>query len=206
MLHIETIDNETLDLLKRIQSNPYFSQTRLVGGTALALQIGHRKSIDLNLFGKIEINPIELQQELQAYGTLSLRNDSARIHQFLLRGIQVDVVQYDYPWLQDPVCHGGITLASIPDIAAMKLAAVTNRGTKKDFVDIAFLLKRFDLPQMLAFYQTKFPDGSAFLVLKSLAFFDDAEDDPMPNMLISTTWESICQTVRTAVRNYQDHT
>jgi hypothetical protein len=81
----------------------------------------------------------------------------------------------------------------------MKLSAITNRGTKKDFVDLAFLLKHFALQDMLDFYAQKFSDGSAFTVLKSLVFFDDAEDDPMPNMLKPFDWTEAKRRITDAV-------
>jgi len=82
-------------------------------------------------------------------------------------------------------------MASTKEIGAMKLSAITNRGTKKDFVDIFFLLKHFQLKQLLAYYKEKYPVGSEFLVLKSLTYFDDAEDEEMPEMLTRVTWEEI---------------
>ena len=200
MLHTETVDANTLDLLKQIQSNPHFRETRLVGGTALALQIGHRKSIDLDIFGNIKLEPLELTQELQTYGTISMRSSSQRIHRLVLRGVQLDIIQYDYPWLDVPVVADGVRLASVRDIAAMKLAAITNRGTKKDFVDLAFLLDRLDLPQMLDLYKQKFKDGESFMVLKSLAFFGDAEEDPMPFMLLPIDWNLAKQRIIESVR------
>lgn len=76
-----------------------------------------------------------------------------------------------------------ICLASIQDIAAMKLSAITSRGAKKDYIDLFFLLDSYTLPQLFDFYKVKFPDGSDFLVVKSLTYFNDAEIEPMPKML-----------------------
>ena len=84
-----------------------------------------------------------------------------------------------------------IRLAQLEDIAAMKLSAVTGRGTKKDFVDISFLLQHFSLNQMVEFYSRKYYDGSEFLVLKSLTYFADADQDPDPVMLRKMEWEDI---------------
>jgi len=199
MLHFETVDPEILELLKQIQCHPAFDQTRLVGGTALALQIGHRKSVDLDFFGQINVQPVALRQILESYGNVSLRSAGFRIQQFMVCGVQVDFVDYSYPWLEEPVCTGGIRLASLSDIAAMKLSAITNRGTKKDFIDLAFLLNHFTLGDMLGFYTRKFSDGAVFPVLKSLVFFDDAEDDPMPNMLHPFDWVAAKQRIVVAV-------
>jgi len=199
MLHLETIDINTLELLRQIQSHAAFSGTRLVGGTALALQMGHRKSIDLDFFGHLEIPPLELRQTLEAYGEVSLRNASGRIQRYMVGGVQVDFVDYAYPWLDQAVSLDGLRLASCSDIAAMKLSAITNRGTKKDFIDLAFLLERFSLREMLEFHNRKFADGASFPVLKSLVFFDDAEEDPLPNMLAAFDWPTAKQRISDAV-------
>ena len=119
MLYLETIEPKTLDLLKNIQKNKIISETRLVGGTALALQIGHRKSIDLDIFGSMDIEEIDLLQELSVYGPVSTRNIGKRIQQFMVNNVQMDFVEYLYPWLDEPVVFGGVRLASCRDIAAM---------------------------------------------------------------------------------------
>ena len=199
MLYFNTIESKTLDLLKQIQNNKQFSGTRLVGGTALALQIGHRKSIDLDFFGHIDLEPLELNQELKEFGSVITRSSGRRIQRYMVCNIQVDFVEYDYPWLDKPITAEGLKLASCRDIAAMKLSAITNRGTRKDFVDIALLLKMFSLSDMLSFYKKKFSDGELFSVLKSLVYFNDAEDAPMPNMLIPFDWKTAKQTISTAV-------
>ncbi len=199
MLHYETISPDALELLRQVQSNPHFAESRLVGGTALALQIGHRKSIDLDFFGPTELTPIEITQELAAYGPVSTRNSGSRIQRFLVRNVQLDFVDYDYPWLDEPVAADELRLASRRDIAAMKLSAITNRGTRKDFVDLAFLLNDFTLQEMMDFYAEKFRDGSCFTVLKSLVFFDDAEDDPMPNMAKPFDWPAARKRIADAV-------
>lgn len=138
MLHYETIHPDTLELLKKIQSLEMFKEARLVGGTALALQLGHRKSIDLDFFGNVDAS-----------------------------------------------------LAGIKDIAAMKLSAITNRGTRKDFVDFYFLLKLFSFDELINLYVQKYSDAQLFTTLKSLTYFDDAEQDPMPLMLSSLNWEDV---------------
>ena len=199
MLHTETVDADTLELLKKLQRNESLTDTRLVGGTALALHIGHRKSIDLDFFGILDMEPMEYRQELEAVGEVSLRSESRRIQRYMVSGVQVDLVDYPYPWLDKPVMEDGLRLATCRDIAAMKLSAITNRGTKKDFIDLAFLLDQFSLDEMLCFYTEKFSEGDTFLVLKSLVFFDDADDDPMPQMRVDFDWVATKQRIRTIV-------
>jgi predicted nucleotidyltransferase component of viral defense system len=89
----------------------------------------------------------------------------------------------------------------VKDIAAMKLAAITNRGTKKDFVDVYFLLQHFSLNQMLKMYMQKYTDGSLFNVIKSMTYFADAEKDSMPEMLVSVQWGNIKTAIQHAYTN-----
>lgn len=200
MLCFQTIEPKTLDLLKWIQRQPLCEAFRLIGGTALALQIGHRTSIDLDFMGNRPIEPFELEHALREYGSLSVQNRGRQIQTYVLEGIHVDFLTYEFPWIEPPVEAEGLRLAGCREIAAMKLAAITNRGTRKDFIDLAFLLKRFDLDRMIGFYRQKFPDFDLFALLKSLAYFEDAETDPMPKMLCPYDWPSAKASVLKALK------
>ena len=191
MLHYETIEPNTLELLKRLQSLQCLNKTRLVGGTSLALQLGHRKSVDLDMFGKIECDTDELKDAISSCGRVTLLKESTNIHTFLVNGVKVDIVNYRYPWLEDAIAEDGIILAKKPDIASMKVNAIIGRGTRKDFVDLAHLMKCYSLSQILNFYFHKYPEASMFLAAKSMAYFADAEDDPMPYMFTQETWDDI---------------
>ena len=195
MLHYTTIDSTTLELLKRLLAIPYFSNLYLAGGTSLALQIGHRKSIDLDLFGTIDADDISIAKTLNSLGNIQLIKKTTNIQIYIVNGVKVDIVNYHYPWIQPACKEDQLRLAGKKDIAAMKLAAITGRGSRKDFIDIYFLLKEFNLQEMLSFYDEKYHDGSFFLVLKSLTYFDDAELDPQPYMLIKTDWEQIKKSI-----------
>lgn len=195
MLYLSTVESTTLELLKRLQQLPVLSNTRLVGGTALALQLGHRRSIDLDFFGQINVNSQELREALQTLGMLTVLSDSKNIHIYVLNGVKIDIVNYTYPWIDDVVCKDGIRLASPKDIAAMKITAIEGRGTKKDFVDIYFLLKTYSLNNILDFYAQKYSDSSSFMAMKSLAYFEDAEEDPMPYMFVDVSWDEIKRSI-----------
>ena len=200
MLHLETIESNTLELLRKLQSLYIFKNSRLVGGTALALQLGHRKSVDLDLFGTIEITPEEIQEVCRKAGELEISKVSRNINIFWIDGIKVDCVNYPYGWLDECRVLDGIRLASVNDIAAMKISAIINRGTKKDFIDLYFLLQKMSLNHILDLYDQKYPDGSRFIAIKSLTYFEDAEDDPMPFMFNDITWNDVKASIITEVR------
>jgi hypothetical protein len=191
MLHYETVDKGTLELLKKLQSLSIFNEMRLVGGTSLALQIGHRKSIDIDLFGNLQVEYENLIDELKTIGVVVLLKNSKNIHSLLINDIKVDIVNYEYKWLENKIIHENIYLASIQDIAAMKLNAIIGRGSKKDFIDLFFILKHYSLSEIFKFYDDKYHDGSSFLVLKSLTYFEDAEIEEMPYMFSDVTWQTV---------------
>lgn len=191
MLYLETVESSTLELLKKLQRLPVLEQTRLVGGTALALQLGHRKSIDLDFFGTVDCEAEYLRESIAGIASLTILKESPHIHIYIVDGIKVDIVNYKYPWLDDVVLEQGLRLASVSDIAAMKITAIIGRGTKKVFIDIAFLLHHFSLEEILHFYAAKYNDSSVFMAMKSLAYFDDAEADPMPDMFVNQSWQQV---------------
>jgi hypothetical protein len=172
-----------------------------VGGTALALHLGHRDSIDLDLFGKHDLNHEQILQTLEAHDlTVVERYTTKSIFACTCNEIKVDIVNFDIDWLLPPIIENGIQLASLEDIAAMKLKAVAGRGSKKDFVDIYFLLQHFSLNQMLELFHKKYPNIATLLVVKSLTYFVDADAQPMPNMYIPTLWKTVQETLQNAIR------
>ena len=140
MLHYKTINPKTLELLNEIQAVDIFKELRLVGGTSLALQIGHRESIDLDFFGALHIDKFEILSALNNIGKVEIKQSTKNIHIFFVNGIKVDMVNYPYPWLEKSLIEDTIKLACKTDIAAMKLSAIAGRGSKKDFIDLYFLL------------------------------------------------------------------
>ncbi|MFA5817089.1 MAG: nucleotidyl transferase AbiEii/AbiGii toxin family protein [Bacteroidales bacterium] len=191
MLHTNTILPGTLDLLNSVMTNPEFDPFTLVGGTALALQLGHRISVDLDFFGQREVGSDEFYELTRSLGKIRLMSRSGNILVMDINGVKVDFINYRYLFLKDPLIYGKIRLASLEDIGAMKLAAITGRGRKRDFFDLYFLLKHFPLSSLLVYYRDKYPDGSDFLVMRSLTYFADAEQDENPTMVIPTEWDGV---------------
>jgi len=180
---------------------PEFEHFYLVGGTALALQLGHRNSVDIDLFGAVEINEMAFSTVLNTLGSAQILKKSKNILVFTLDGVKVDFVNYQYPWIAAGSVIDNIRIASFEDIAAMKLNAIAGRGSKKDFIDLFFLLKQFSLKEMLSFYSKKYHDGSTFLVVKSLAYFGDAEQEVMPIMHSNVSWEIVKKGINNALLN-----
>jgi len=117
MLHYNTVDATTLELLISLQKLPVFSELRLVGGTSLALQIGHRKSIALDLFGTLNADELSINKSLKKIGSVQLLNKTENINIYLINDIKVDIVNYHYEWLEKSIISEGITLAGKKDIA-----------------------------------------------------------------------------------------
>lgn len=202
MLYTKTINPTLLELLNRIMAVDAFKDFYLVGGTSLALQLGHRNSIDIDLFGRSEIEEIEFTDILNTIGDVVILKKSKSILVYSINGIKVDFVNYNYPWLEEPEVIQNIRLASKADIGAMKLNAIAGRGSKKDFIDLYELLQLYSLSEIIEFYNQKYHDGSVFLVIKSLNYFDDADLDEAPLMYRHLEWESIKGFIKEAVQDY----
>lgn len=164
----------------------------LAGGTAAALNLGHRVSIDLDFFGPDPFDPDVLAGALADTGRLILD----RIAPDTLLGewneMKLSFFRYRYPLVSDPVVALGVRIAHLHDIAAMKLDAVSRRGTKRDFVDLYFIAQAgISLSEALQWYEQKFAGLHVNLVhvVKSLAYFADAELDPSPLMLVDFSWD-----------------
>lgn len=191
MLYRETVSAELLALLESLMTIRSFGTLRLVGGTALALQIGHRNSIDIDLFGEHDIDEQSLTDALNRFDESKKLGGSQSINIYLVNGIKVDIVNYPYPWLKPPLVREGIRMAAIEDIAAMKIAAITQRGSKKDFIDLYFLLRQFSMPELMGFYREKITDGNEWLALRSIPYFEDADKQPAPTVFQRFSWEEI---------------
>jgi predicted nucleotidyltransferase component of viral defense system len=175
---------------------------RLVGGTALALQYGHRESEDLDFFGKHGLTTDELLDELRDFGEIKQLKSSRSIRVLSINDVKVDFVEYNYPWIDDALCVDNLTLASPRDIAAMKIAAITGRGSRKDFYDMDLLLSLYTLQEILGFYSRKYQDGSVYLALKSLVYFDDADQETDPVLLKGKDWKAVKKAIERAQAEY----
>jgi len=204
MLHQETVEPATLELLNQLFSKDYLSGFALAGGTALALQLGHRISIDLDFFSYQPFNANELTKRISS--DFRLDKEFIEIEEntlnCIINNIRVQFLTHNYQQVRPDLNDGTIRLYSLPDSAAMKLNAVTNRGAKKDFFDIAALLEVFSLNDMLNFYTKKYNVVNYQHVLKSLSYFEDAESEMNPVCLKNQNWTTVKKKVSTSVRLY----
>ena len=203
MLSLQTVHPDTLELLKVLMQQPLLIDMRLVGGTSLALQYGHRRSVDLDFFGQTTEDVDELTDMMRDCSKDMVKGScTKRIKTYFLNGVKVDVVNYGYKWIDDVVEEDGLRLASPKDIAAMKVSAVMGRGTKKDFIDVYFLLKHYSFDELIQYYLQKYTDGSEYRALLSMSYFADADPQPMPYMFQNVDWEMVKSDIKRRVEQY----
>lgn len=204
MLHLATVEPRTLGLLKQIQALPELKEYRLVGGTALALLIGHRKSVDLDLFCYGTYNPDIVVDVLRKNGIVITGLQTSDVYAGgYIDGIKVDFVKEFDNWLKPPQQFREIRLAEMEDLAPMKLKAITKRGRKRDFVDLYFLLQIFSVMEILNLYKQRTGQEEIIHVITSMTYFEDAENDEMPYMFNKKiTWQAIKKKITSEVLKY----
>ena len=200
MLQTRTIEPGTLELLKQLMSEPATEPFYLVGGPALALQLGHRLSVDIDLFTLQNFDNNDLIETLSAKFDVSIESEKVNMVVTYINEIKVDFVKMGYPVLFPPLNIEGIRMLDIKDIAPMKLKAIAQRGSKKDFFDIYFLLQQFPLETLLRLFKEKFKQYESFHIVKSLTYFEDAVHYADPVVFDKTvTWPKVKASIREAV-------
>jgi len=182
---------ENLALLGR---SGILKEAYLVGGTAAALQLGHRISVDLDFFTTKEFIPKVFSFELSNLGAFEEEQADKGTVLGKFEGIKFSLFIYKYPLLFSPLKYLSLDIADIRDIAAMKIDAVATRGAKRDFIDLYYISKSgYRLNELLNFYDKKYGKLASNLIhiQKSLVFFNDAEPDEMPRMLREVKWEEV---------------
>jgi len=196
-----------LELLKKLMAFEPLNSFNLVGGTALALQFGHRISIDLDLFSfqpfeteKLKLSIEEFSENENYSLEWTVVEDVTLIG--TINGIKIDIIRYPYDLIDDVIVQENIRLLSTKDIAPMKLSAIAQRGSKKDFFDFYELLKIYSLDEMLGFYQEKIPHTDTTFLLRSLTYFDDAEIQEAPIMISNYNWEQVKKEITKKTKQY----
>jgi len=204
MLYKKTVDKSTVELLNTLQSRDYLKDFYLVGGTALALRMGHRKSIDLDLFSNFSFDEGQLLENLSSDFDYKLFYSAKNTLKGSINDVKVDILAHRYPLVDQPFVEEGIHMLSLKDIAAMKLNAVAISGQRvKDFIDIYFLLRIFSMDELLSFYKKKYEQYNEVNVLKSLVYFEDIDFSDWPEMVDrKLKWKEIQTKLEKAVKNY----
>ncbi len=197
MLRTETVADDTLGLLRTLMQKDYLKEFYLVGGTSLSLQIGHRISIDLDMFTSTDFDPKELKMTLEDdFPNFRVELERPNTLITTINDVKVDFIRFKYGFAHPIVQFDEIRLVNISDIAPMKLDAISGRGKKKDFFDLYFLLEHFSLKEMLDLYQLKYPNVSIFHVIKSMNYFEEAENELNPIILDKKiTWNKVKKTI-----------
>ena len=183
----------------------------LGGGTALAIQMGHRTSVDLDFFSEQEP-----QMQLAVAGLATAIDNivikRAEKHTLFAEVGDTDISLFYYPYkLLNPLIEvDSLYLASVEDIIAMKMAAIIQRGTRRDFIDIFYLMGKYNVGQILEFTEKKFPGYQDVMALKALVYFDDADDEEETARGITVfdknfSWEAVKKKIFEEVEGYQLH-
>lgn len=166
----------------------------LTGGTALALSYGHRTSNDLDFFSPQQFKPSALQARLEQHFIFQLRASEKGTLHCRLNKIKVSFLYYPYPLLYEPTTYHGVSISDPRDVALTKLAAIAQRGSRRDFIDLYWVCREgFTLRDGLKKFREKYGPAnySPYHLLKSLVFFADAEKEPMPKMLRAVSWREV---------------
>lgn len=170
------IQPQTLSLLRELMLEPSLESFSLAGGTALALRLGHRNSVDLDLFSMHSFSVQKVEEQLARvfdFQTSGLEEDTLL---GFIGKVKVDLIAHKYPLVQRIDFLDKIRFYSLPDIAAMKLNAIARSGQRiKDFLDIFFLLQQFSLNKMIDFYKVKYANSNEMIPLKALIYFEDLD-------------------------------
>lgn len=194
-LFIQTLPSKTLQLARLFQKEKpeFLDSFYLSGGTALSLHLGHRESEDLDFFSKESFSPLEIENQLVKFGSLAGTEFAKGTLNTFLNEVNLQFLKYAYELLEEMVDWNGVKVSSVIDIACTKLQTIGARRSKKDFVDIYFLLQEYSLSELFEAMKQKYPqvDYSQTHILKSLVYFTDAESQPMPRMHKQVEWSQV---------------
>lgn len=205
MLNENAVDRELLDLVGKLQQKSYLTDFYLVGGTALALYYGHRKSEDIDLFSNVGFDARQLLEEINQDFNYQLFNTAENTLKGSIDGINVDIIAHRYPYLKNPIVRDDISLLSDCDIIAMKLNAISVSGQRsKDFIDLYYALQNHSLNDIISFYKDKYNQKSESHILKSMVYFEDVDLADWPILLAEPelSWETVKKEIVEKVRIY----
>lgn len=204
----QTLASKTNQLLDKLSSQKWLDKFYLAGGTALALQLGHRQSVDLDWFLVNDFKTKEIINKLSKFGKFELVNEEENTIEGWLDGVKLSFMTYPYPLLKEKIKYNQqVFLADQLDIAIMKLGAIAGRNNKKDFIDLYIYLlnDKKDLNYLFRQMDNKFRGFKYdhYHILKSLVYFVEANSDPDPKMLIDFDWEKTKKFFRAGVKKLE---
>jgi len=179
----------------------------LAGGTALAIQVGHRTSVDFDFYTKKSFDSKKLQRLLEKKfeKTILLQKDEDTLI-VKINDVAVSFFKYSYPLIFPLVQQGKFpSMASKEDIAAMKIITISDRGAKRDFIDIYFLLQEFSFKKILGFVKKKYPNFNIYVALRGLTYFIDADKKQARKLYLfyNVSWNKIKRFLVDEVKKYQ---
>lgn len=206
------LSDDAQNALALLGTSGVVKRAYLAGGSALALHYGHRHSEDFDFFTPTPFDPKILEKTLQSMGhfTASFAQGISLIGEF--DAVKMSYFQYDYPLIAPTMLFSGVALADPVDIAAMKLSAIMDRGTKRDFVDVYELVRHgISFDTMFSAYDQKYRafEANMFSLMRALQYFDDAETTNMPDMITPLSWGEVKEffnreVVRLAKKYFED--
>jgi Nucleotidyl transferase AbiEii toxin, Type IV TA system len=203
MLHLETVESDTFSVLKQLMEMPELQDFSLVGGTALSLLYGHRMSVDLDMFSNKHFDNTNIINALKKeFGNSFIMEEKPpRFGIFcFVNEVKIDIVRFPHPLIRPEVTIDGIRMFSTEDIIAMKVQAILGRGKKKDFWDIAELLKHFPISDFIKFHKEKYTTQNLIITVpQAITYFADADDSEDPISLKNQTWESVKDLIKKKV-------
>jgi hypothetical protein len=195
MLHKDffIISPQTFTLIQELQQLPELKDFFLVGGTSLALQPGHRNSIDIDLFTQNDFTAEEIEELLKTKYTYTATLARKNTVLAVINNIKTDFIKHAYPLILPPITEDGITFLSKEDIAAMKFHAIIQSGKRlKDFIDIYYLLQHFNMQQMIGFFTQKYSYSNPMIAMKAVNYFDEIDENiDSPKLLALITLKQI---------------
>lgn len=214
MLHFNTVNNLLRETLLKLMTAEEFRNFRLVGGTSLSLQIGHRKSIDIDLFsdatyGTLDFGIITKYLQAKFHYVDHLFTDPAIGKQYFIGDTASNCVKLDIyytdPFIEPALLIDTIRMATIAEIIAMKVDVVQGGGRKKDFWDLHVLFDSYSLEQMLELHEQRYPyNHDEELIIQKFTDFSEADDDFDPICLLGKYWEFIKDDILGIIKNYRD--
>ena len=194
MINFDWLPEKTRLLLEKLSHRPFVADFYLAGGTAVALFLNHRRSDDLDFFSEKEFNQALLVKKLKAIGKFEGLKNAENTIIGKLDDIKISFFTLPYALLEPAEKQENIAVAQLTDLAAMKILAISDRGTKRDFIDLYWLCQKFKpLEELLLIFQKKFGeyDYNIYHIIKSLVYFGDADVDAMPQMRVDLKWGTV---------------